>query len=73
MLKIIAKLLPPDSGSVFYGPNIITGYFDQTQDNLNAENTVIEEVYSSCLDKTIPELRNYLAAFNFVGEDIDKG
>jgi ATP-binding cassette subfamily F protein 3 len=72
MLKIIAKLLPPDSGSVFYGPNIITGYFDQTQDNLNAENTVIEEVYSSCLDKTIPELRNYLAAFNFVGEDIDK-
>jgi len=48
------------------------GYFDQTLSGLNDENSCIEEVYNSCLDKSIPELRNYLAAFNFKGDDIEK-
>ena len=72
LIKIIAKHLTPDTGAVFYGPNIVVGYFDQTLSGLNDENSCIEEVYNSCLDKSIPELRNYLAAFNFKGDDIEK-
>lgn len=48
------------------------GYYDQAQENLHDEKTVLDEVYDAYPKMTITELRNALAAFLFVGDDVFK-
>lgn len=71
-LKIVLGQYKPTRGEVKVGANIITGYYDQLQENLNMDNTVLDELYDEYPNLTLTELRNALAAFMFRGEDVFK-
>lgn len=72
LLKIILGICGEDSGSVKIGTDIHIGYYDQTQENLSPEKTVIDEVWDEYPRMTQTEIRNALAAFLFRGEDVFK-
>ncbi|MBR5870645.1 MAG: ABC-F family ATP-binding cassette domain-containing protein, partial [Clostridia bacterium] len=72
LLKIIMNRIQPDRGDFEYGYNVTVGYYDQEQQDLNEENTVLEELWSSYENLTQTEIRNTLALFLFRGDDIEK-
>ena len=72
LFKMILNRLFPDSGILYLGKNVIPGYYDQEQSNLNPEKTVIDEVWDDFPDMTTTEVRNALAAFLFTGDDVFK-
>ncbi len=72
LFKIIMDKMPSDTGIKILGKNIFVGYYDQEQSNLNAEKTIIDEVWDEFPKLTTTELRTALAAFLFIGEDVFK-
>ncbi len=70
LLKMICGIENPDSGEVTIGANIKIGYYDQIQESLDTDKTVIEEVWDEYPKMTETEIRNALAAFMFCGEDV---
>lgn len=71
LIKMIVGEMRPDSGEVIIGSNVVKGYYDQTLENLH-DVQVIDEILDSYPDMTIGEARNYLAVFNFQGEEVFK-
>lgn len=72
LLKAVLGKLLPDSGYCRFGANVQLGYFDQIQSGLDSDKTVLEEVYDKFPAFTISQLRGYLGAFKFRGDDINK-
>lgn len=70
--RILTHTYSPDSGSFKYGARVDVGYFDQVQDNLNLENTAIEEIWSTFPKLTETKVRSSLAAFLIRGDDVYK-
>lgn len=63
---------PKDDGICELGKNVIIGYYDQEQSNLNNDKTVIDEVWDDFPKLTTTQIRNALAAFLFTGDDVFK-
>ncbi len=72
LIKILAERLRSDTGAMEYGYNVKVGYYDQENQELNENNTVLEELWSSYENLTQTEIRNALALFLFKGDDIQK-
>lgn len=72
LLKILAGRLNETAGSFEYGHNVRMGYYDQEQENLSPENTILDEVWNSNEKLTQTEVRNALSALLFKGEDVLK-
>lgn len=72
LLKILTGKIDDYEGSFRYGHNVNPGYYDQEQEGLNPNNTVIDEVWSADEKLTQTEIRNVLAMFLFKGEDVLK-
>ena len=72
LLKILSGYIEKTSGDFEYGHNVIIGYYDQEQENLDESKTIIEELLDSDIDATVTEIRNALASFLFYGEDVFK-
>ncbi|MFO0574256.1 MAG: ABC-F family ATP-binding cassette domain-containing protein [Polyangia bacterium] len=73
LLKMIAGVTQPDGGDVTLGASVTMGYFAQHQlEQLNAQNTVMEELVAHAPTTSIGVLRNLAAAFGFQGDDVDK-
>ncbi|WP_035293884.1 ribosomal protection-like ABC-F family protein [Clostridium sp. KNHs214] len=72
LFKIVMDRLSPDSGIKVLGKNVFLGYYDQEQSDLNLYKTVIDEVWDTFPNLTQTEIRNYLAAFLFTGDDVFK-
>lgn len=72
LLKILAGRLEQTSGSFEYGHKIVLGYYDQELEGLNENNTVLEEVWNDNEKLTHTQIRNALAQFLFVGEEVYK-
>ena len=72
MIKLILDKLTPTAGKIEAGYNVKVGYYDQENQNLDPENTVIDELWDAYPQKTETEIRNALALFRFVGEDVFK-
>lgn len=72
LIKLLTGSLLPLSGVVEYGYNVEVGYYDQENQNLIETNTVIEELWGEYPSLTQTEVRNALARFLFVGDDIEK-
>ena len=72
LIKILMKTLTPTEGKVEDGYNVEIGYYDQENQNLDPDKTVIDELWD--LYPTLPEqrIRSTLAWFNFFGEDVFK-
>ncbi len=72
LLKILVGKIPQTSGNFEYGHKIVPGYYDQELTDLNESNTVIEEVWNDNETLTHTQIRNTLAQFLFLGEDVFK-
>lgn len=72
ILKIINEMLPPDAGSITLGTNVDIGYYDQEHQVLHPDKTLFEEIHDSYPDMTNTEVRNTLAAFLFIEDDVFK-
>ena len=72
LIKILAGKDKPDSGVAEWGYNVVVGYYDQENQQLDDSKTVIDELWDSYEDLTQTEIRNALALFLFKGDDIKK-
>ena len=72
LIKIILHKLAPTQGSLTEGYNVHVGYYDQENQNLTPENTVLDELWNAYPTKTETEIRNTLGLFRFTGEDVFK-
>ena len=73
LLRILAGVLPFDSGRRELGHNVHVGFFAQHQlESLEPTRSVLEELASAARNDDIPRLRGHLGAFLFSGEDVDK-
>lgn len=72
LFKIIAGKISQDSGEVKIGSNVDIAFFYQELDNLNLNNTVMDEIWDEFPKLEHFQVRKYLAEFLFVGDDIFK-
>ncbi|TCK92877.1 ATP-binding cassette subfamily F protein 3 [Natranaerovirga hydrolytica] len=72
LFKIILDELKADAGEVKLGSKVKCGYFDQEYTSLNENNNLIEEISDAYPTLKVGTIRNILAAFLFVGDDVFK-
>jgi ATP-binding cassette, subfamily F, member 3 len=70
-LKTILTQIEPLQGDVILGASLKIGYFAQAHDELNLENSVLDELLNF-RNMPISEARNYLARFLFREDDVYK-
>lgn len=71
-IKSVIGKLPFIKGEAIYGANVETGYYDQTQSALTANNSVLEELWNDFPTTPEVDIRNRLGAFLFSGDDVKK-
>ena len=72
LIKILAGKLRPREGHFDWGANVRVGYYDQENQNLSHDKTVLDELWDAYPDLTQTEVRNTLALLLFRGEDVIK-
>ena len=73
LLKMVAGVEQPDGGTIEYGTNVELTYYAQHQlEELNAGNTVFEELDHAAPGWSISQVRTLLGAFLFAGDDVEK-
>ncbi|MCB9419272.1 MAG: ABC-F family ATP-binding cassette domain-containing protein [Ardenticatenaceae bacterium] len=70
-LRTILGKLVPLAGKIHEGASLHVGYFAQAHDNLNLENTVLDELLRY-ENMDISQARNYLARYLFRQDDVYK-
>ena len=72
LIKMMLGKVAPLSGYLEAGYNVEIGYYDQENQNLTPENTVLDELWNAY--PTLPEtqIRNTLALFRFIDEEVFK-
>lgn len=71
-LKILMGVYAQTEGKFKIGANIKIGYYDQIQESLSMDKTIIDEVWDAYPALTRTQIRNALAVFLFRGEDVFK-
>ena len=71
-LKVLTGELMPSEGHFRLGAGVRLGYFQQGTDDFDPQNTILGEMQDAFPHATEGELRNYLGAFLFRGDDIYK-
>ena len=72
LIKMMLGKLAPLSGYLEAGYNVEIGYYDQENQNLSPENTVLDELWNAYPALPETEIRSTLALFRFIGEDVFK-
>ncbi len=72
LLKILLGKEDADSGYLKLGQNVMPGYYDQKQEFLHKDKTVLDELHSLYIKYDQTELRALLGHFLFRGEDVFK-
>lgn len=72
LLKLICGKLMPTSGRVDAGYNVTPGYYDQENQNLDPDGTVLSELERAYPGMTEREVRTALGRFLFTGDDVKK-
>ena len=70
LLKIMMDELEPNGGYMKLGHNVVFGYYDQGQQLLNDENTVLDEVHDSYRLYSDTEVRSILGRFLFRNDQV---
>lgn len=72
LLRTLVDHIPPMEGEVAYGTKVDIGYYEQEQENLTPNKTVLNEVWDD--HPLMPEesIRTFLGSFLFTGEDVEK-
>lgn len=72
LLKVLSGRLRPTSGTFLLGAGVEIAYYDQMQEQLNDQNTVMNEVWWAYPSMEMQHVRDSLAAFLFRGDDVEK-
>ncbi len=72
LIKLLLGRLSASEGYAEFGYNVVLGYYDQENQNLCSENSVLEELWREYPSKNEVEIRSALALFRFIGEDVYK-
>lgn len=72
LLKIINNMLPGDSGEITLGAKVKIGYYDQEQQVLTMDKTLLDELQDAYPSMDNTSIRNVLAAFLFTNDDVFK-
>ena len=72
LIKILTGREKADEGVFELGYNQKIGYYDQEQQLLNDNSTVLEELWSEYSNLTATQVRSALAKFGFIGDDVFK-
>ena len=72
ILKILNRMLEPDSGDIRLGSKVHIGYYDQEHQVLHMEKTLFDELQDTYPTMDNTQIRNVLAAFLFTGDDVFK-
>ena len=70
LLKILNGQLSADAGEIRFGTNVHIGYYDQEQQTFCEDNSVFDEISDGHPEMSGTEIRNFLAAFLFTGDDV---
>jgi ATP-binding cassette subfamily F protein 3 len=70
-LRTLTGQLQPLAGKMTFGASLKVGYFAQSQDKLNPDNSVLDELLRH-KHMLLGPARNYLAQYLFRGEDVFK-
>jgi len=69
LLKTLLGIIPPVSGKIHYGENVVTGYFEQ-EDSKDNSTTALDEVWNAYPSLTNHEVRLELARCGLTTENI---
>lgn len=73
LLKILIGKLKADCGEFIYGNRVELAYYDQEYQELDPNNTVLDEIYYSAdTDISTTRIRTILGSFLFNGDDVFK-
>ncbi len=72
LIKLILGHLVPTAGSLSQGYHVCIGYYDQENQSLTEDNTVLDELWNAYPTKTETEIRQTLGLFRFTGEEVFK-
>ena len=72
LLKSILNRIPLISGSIKLGANLQIGYYDQEQQQLHPDKSVLNEVWDDHPNVPEKDIRSLLGSFLFVGDDVYK-
>ena len=72
LLSIILSKRAPTEGYTELGYNVKVGYYDQENQNLDPQNTVLDELWNTYPNMNEVDVRGALAAFRFYYEDTEK-
>ena len=70
LVKVLLGRLAPVRGVVEAGYHVEVGYYDQENQNLTPENTVLDELWNAYPTKTETEIRSALGLFRFTGDAV---
>ena len=70
LFKILMSRMTPDAGGVRFGVNADVGYYDQHQQELSPDNTVLDEVWNAFPMMEQSRVRGALGLFLFSGDDV---
>ena len=70
LIKLLLGRLAPTRGVVEAGYHVEIGYYDQENQNLTPENTVLDELWNAYPTKTETEIRSVLGLFRFTGDAV---
>jgi ATP-binding cassette subfamily F protein 3 len=69
-LRLLLGHDTPDQGTLRLGRNVSVAYYDQELQDLNLQNTVLDEVWQVEPWKTAGDIRSHLGRFLFSGDDV---
>lgn len=72
LFKTLLGQILPSTGEIKLGAGIDVGYYDQTQEGLDSQKTVLDEIWDAYPSLSQGEARGALALFLFQGEDVFK-
>ncbi|MBE6529940.1 MAG: ABC-F family ATP-binding cassette domain-containing protein [Ruminococcaceae bacterium] len=70
LVKLLLGKLPPSRGVIEPGYHVEIGYYDQENQNLTPENTVLDELWNAYPTRTETEIRSTLGLFRFTGDAV---
>jgi len=70
LFKILQRKYEQDYGSIIFGANVETGYFDQVQADLHLNKSALNEVWDEYPFMTETEVRTALGRFLFKGDTV---
>lgn len=72
LFRILTGKAAQDEGEYEYGANVMPGYFDQMQQDLDLSKTALDEVWDAFPHLSQTQVRSALAAFLFKGDEVFK-